>query len=522
VKTKSEPGAGIPARVVRERLVFVEFGARIEKQVQETEAGPVLRMLVSGTKLDSATYSYNGVDVVGERVMPELLASMAEQAKAGGVYLIENHSATLRMGQSIDAAIVDAGDGVEELYVDFLLDVTHPLVPKLLAEIAAGEYVPQCSVGLLVRRVVAFDEEVGGYVGQLTEGHFEHVALTRPDHAAYADAKMDRVFLSGDSLEAAFKSLVESTAAEIAAAESETDLSAEGREGESMKVMVRKLADDPAAANKSADAEAKKTADAEAEAKKTADAEAAKTKAAEDEAAKKDPPPATPADDAADEPEPKKKSHGASVKDLAAHLHDMHNMIKDAADGEGSPADLKELLDDMSSDLEMACEIADGIAGGGADDAPTKEDEAESEAAKKKAAEDEAEAAKKKTADAEARKTADADAGDGEVMKSIDRATRRMARRIERRLATQFGSFESRQKAIEEKLGILAKEPAAPAIRRFNDGTENGNSGEKNETVDAIAEVLKEIKDPKSLDLATRKIAAAIVAQRYSGGAAAK
>ena len=39
---------------------------------------------------------------------------------------------------------------------------------------------PQCSVGVFIAREIKPDPDEGGeYVGFLTEGHFEHVALTQ-------------------------------------------------------------------------------------------------------------------------------------------------------------------------------------------------------------------------------------------------------------------------------------------------------------------------------------------------------
>jgi phage head maturation protease len=166
---------------------------------------PILRLLVSGTKLDSQAYEYGGVQVLGEKVQPELLAEMLRQAKAGTVTLLENHGSTLPMGDSVDAEIREGDGGLQELYVDFALDPKHPLVGVLINRMQSG-YMPDCSVGLFVERVIEWDEAENGYVGKLTRGEFEHTALTRPGRAAYPDAEIEEVFLT-ETMEAAMKAL---------------------------------------------------------------------------------------------------------------------------------------------------------------------------------------------------------------------------------------------------------------------------------------------------------------------------
>ena len=185
------------------KFLRVEFKAIIKEVVpsQSGDGSTVLRMLASGTKIDSqgGVESIGGqnVEVLGDRVTPGLLEDMCKQAQAGTVYLIPSHHETLRLGQSVDADIQPMEDGSgQELFVNFELLDDNPMVPFLLKEIERG-YVPDCSVGMFVRREVNYDQDEQGYVGDLMEGMFEHVALTRPDHAAYPDAEIEQVFLGG-------------------------------------------------------------------------------------------------------------------------------------------------------------------------------------------------------------------------------------------------------------------------------------------------------------------------------------
>lgn len=147
------------------------------KSVSEDSGKHFIELLCSGTKLDKG----------GDKVAPEMLASMKSQADAGRVMLLENHGATLPMGISTGAEIVPGDDGSQSLFITFELDDSHPLVLTLLKQIAEG-YQPQCSIGVDVLTETVFDEAEGKFVRVLTEGQFEHVALTRPDRAQYGEA----------------------------------------------------------------------------------------------------------------------------------------------------------------------------------------------------------------------------------------------------------------------------------------------------------------------------------------------
>ena len=175
---------------------------------------PYLELLVSGTKLDVSTtpYEINGQIVIlqGDRITPQLLASMAEQAKAGKVTLLENHHASLPMGVSCDSRIETLPDGNQNLYVMFICDPEDANVQTLQRRMDQG-YKPSCSVGLEVDQQAAYDATKQAWTGKLTQGEFEHVALTRPDHNAYPDAAVEGISTSPEFKAAAVVAVNRST-----------------------------------------------------------------------------------------------------------------------------------------------------------------------------------------------------------------------------------------------------------------------------------------------------------------------
>lgn len=159
----------------------------IEKSfARDADGAPSIRFHASGTQ----------VDVTGDKVTDQLLDSMVRQAKAGTVRLIDNHKETFPLGWSYDAEIVQSDLGTRELYVDFWLDVEHPLYKLVMKYINAG-WDPQCSIGLLdnggKNRVEQVDPETGKKVGMLLDAPFDHLAFTPPGGAAYKPAGVDAV-----------------------------------------------------------------------------------------------------------------------------------------------------------------------------------------------------------------------------------------------------------------------------------------------------------------------------------------
>jgi hypothetical protein len=179
----------------------------------------------------------------------------------------------------------------------------------------------------------------------------------------------------------------------------------------------------------------------------------------------------------------------------------MAEMAKGADDASGE--DLRELMADMAADLERACEIANEMVGAGGEEKEDAKKESESEDTKEDAKKEDA---KKESEDEDA----------GMVVKGIERSLRRIGRSL--------AGFEKRQKAVEDQLGILAKQPATSGAVRFNDGSVvNGGKGEeKGGALDGAVEILKGITDPKEKDLLSRQLAAKILSGVFEGGASGK
>jgi hypothetical protein len=179
----------------------LEFGAVYKELIPNDTGGMLLRLLVSGTKLDIQDNYVNEpgqgvVHLLGDKVTEDLLEDMARQAKEGTVPLLESHHTTLPMGWSVDSEIEDDGDGEKSLFVTFQLDMENPMVPVLIRNIQDEKYVPDCSVGLKVKRRVVWDQDAKGYVGNLVKGLFKHLALTKPGEQAYPDAQVDELLAS--------------------------------------------------------------------------------------------------------------------------------------------------------------------------------------------------------------------------------------------------------------------------------------------------------------------------------------
>jgi hypothetical protein len=570
--------AAVPLKKVTSS--YVSFTV-VCKEVRKDAGGtPILRMLVSGTKLDSQGYEYQGVKVLGEKVQAELLASMAEQAQAGGVYLLENHSSTLRLGISRGAEIIKTADGNLELYVSFELFVDNPLVPFLLKDQERG-YVPDCSVGMFVKREIVWDQEENGYVGKLLEGLFEHVALTRPDHAAYPDAEIEEVFLE-ESLASALKSLFTVPRA------------AERREGGSMatnrvaggagtRTMKEAAAATPkpnpeteesallernkeAEAKKEAEAECK-TKEAEAEDKKEAEGEAEGGKEAEAEGKKeaedaKDAeagglPPEPPANlpGKTPPPEPEKEADAEAggqftLKDAIQHARDMAALMKDSLGEGANPQDAVDLLTDIQEDFEQLCAMLEGLGGAPppAAGAVAAEDEAEADADAEAGADAGAAAPPPAEPPPPAKKPAPAaapgaDGGGGgavhihgkpagDVHIHGKEATKpappprkgvaeRLAEKRELRKVEKETNLMTRLDRIEKLLQHLDSEPATPGPRKFNDafaGVFKSGEPEAETGSDTIQKLLEGISNPAERDRLSRLGMEALITRIHGGG----
>ncbi len=480
------------------QVIHLQWGA-VLKQLRRSETGvPVLRLLVSGTKLDRASYQYGDVDVVGEKVSPELLATMWNEAKAGTVYLLENHQATIPFGWSADADLQDCGDGInQELYVDFMLDLEQPVAQGFIKLLQAKpEYEPDCSVGLMVRRVIEWDDLENGYVGKLVEGHFEHVALTRPDHNAYPDADIEEVFLT-DSFSSAVGAAVKSTGEYIVKA----NLSANGRErnDDMASVKIRKSDPDPAG-----EAKVKIAKEAE-EACKDCGKSAEDCKCAEatkDDAMKE-------ADAEAKKEDEKEADAEAkmSKEDAAAAVHEhatnIAKLLKDA-DAEGAgPEDIKELLADIAADFQALCEALGVMA----TDEPVDEEEMakDDDDAKKPAPPPPADEEEKDEEDGE----------DGEEDEPEKKPPMVEKTDLAAAVAKALKPFAKTLAKIEKRLERLDDDtPATRVPSRFN-AKETGS--EELSTMDQLEAIIKEASNPKDRQVVTQDLVSKLLSDHFAG-----
>jgi len=508
------------------KKIHVEFASVLKQLQRSSEGVPVLRLRVSGTKMDRTSYVHeSGVEVVGEKIVPELLATMLGEAKAGRVYLLENHSATMPMGWSADAEMTDLGDGNQELYVDFVLDMDVSPAKDLVHILESRpDYEPQCSVGLMVMREIVWDEEEGGYVGRLTEGRFEHVAMTRPDHAAYPDADVEEIFLS-DSLVEAAKSLAMTTASEVIKARSRDavdvtlDPNAASTKGvTAMRVKVASGSSDESgsgvkvkesevvAAVKEAEAEdATKEADAEAKKEDSADAEAAMDK---EEMSKED-----------------------TMKGVAEHCRSLGKAIAKAKEEGASPDDIKALMDDLQADYEALCQMleASGVDMGEKDADAEAEDEDKAPPPPPK--KDEGEDGDDEDEDAEK-----ADDEDGDDEKPVKKADEPVMKSTAAKPAAAKKTAKKAEPTEEERIAALVLKAIGPQLTEINKRLEHFDDltpatrlparynateaeAEEGSEMDRIEKMVRGIKDPKDRELVTKSLAESLVTGHFSGSA---
>lgn len=550
----------ISARVGNVKL---QWNAYVKELVVGATGAPVLRLLVSGTKLDSAASMQDGIPILGDRMTPEFLQTMCLQAKTGGVYLLENHSATLRMGVSIDAEITVEPDGNQSLYIDFELFPDNPNVPAFILDLERG-YQPQCSVGVFAARVIEWDPVEGGYVGLMVEGSIEHVALTRPDHAAYPPAKIEAMFAAGkvrEAIGAALKDLPAIPTSTLVRLEKQRARSSNAgarrpfiRENNIMPkqtgpengVKVR-AANDPLILKEAEDA-AKEAATKEDAAKEPAPAaepapkedatkaesemckECGKSKedckckeaaAKEDEAAAGDPPPPPAAD-----PDP--DDDGDTAPEVAETLENHVAAIKDMLVNGADPKDMVDYVQgDLLPDLEKACVAlggdpdaeGDGDEEKSADAAKEDEDEAKAPPPPPPAADDAP--AKKDPPPAPEKKEDAAPA----VVKAKDapadkRTAARLslkekldARRSESAVLRELRKLVKKSDEQAKEIGSLKEtlkhldsdDPATPRARRYDGGSDTGDSEM------GLEELLRTVTDPVAREELSKAAATMLV-----------
>jgi hypothetical protein len=368
----------------------------------------------------------------------------------------------------------------------------------------------------MVRRVVEWDEEETGYVGRLMEGHFEHVALTRPRHAAYPDAKLEQVFLSGETFAEAWKSLIAATQQEIedveasAAAEEaavQAEKSVHGDEAIATATRIVKADRDPTSIQTLIfDGDRFSVEEAKAWAKKNG-FEAGKVDQTEGGSIRL------------------RQREPGEFKPDSFRTIALTDGVK-AVVGRPKGNEAEKTANSREGEIEMEVKVrkTDPAKVTVEKEADAAKKESESEAKKESESESKKEDAKKESesedtkedAKKEDAKKESEDEDAGMVVKGIERSLRRIGRSL--------AGFEKRQKAVEDQLGILAKQPATSGAVRFNDGSVvNGGKGEeKGGALDGAVEILKGITDPKEKDLLSRQLAAKILSGVFEGGASGK
>lgn len=548
----------VSTRLRREHLQW----QAVTKGLSFTEAGvPVLTLLVSGTMLDSSASVQNGIPVLGDKMTPDFLQTMCAQAQAGMVYLLENHSATLRMGISVDATLVAEEDGNQSLYVDFELFVDNPNVAAFIRDYQERGYQPQCSVGVFAARDVVWDADAGGYVGMMVEGMFEHVALTRPNHAAYAPARIEAMHAAGKVREAigqALKTLPpiptmtlqrlekqrKSVFTPHRGAQGEHTMAKDTGPANGIRIkpapkteLVTKEAEAAAAAVVKEDAapEPEKKDDATKEA---GEAEMCKEcgKSKEDckckeAAAPAEAPAAAPAEKEADAADA--DNDGDTAPEVAETLENHVAAIKDMIESGGNPKDLMDYVQsDLLPDLEAACtalggdpdegdgeqkedtkEDEDAKAPPPADDAPAKKDPPAEEPAKKdppvapEKKEDAALVAKEKPATP----ASPADRRTAARLTLKERNASRNDSALLREVKKLVEKSEQNEKKIEGMSELLkhldSDEPATSRARRYDGGSETGDS-ETN-----LPELLKSVKDPRAREELSARLSTMVIDQ---------
>lgn len=146
--------------------------------------------------------SSDTLDKAKERVSPDFITKMKEQATAGEIALLDNHQDTVPIGKSvgvIDGATVweeaqqrgIQASGPESLFLpEFEIDPEMPTGVKLFKMLESGKADFQCSIGGKAIAKKSFDKELGAVVNELYPGALDHVALTRKGRASNPDCMM--------------------------------------------------------------------------------------------------------------------------------------------------------------------------------------------------------------------------------------------------------------------------------------------------------------------------------------------
>ncbi len=175
----------------------------MSKELKFTATVPFLKAWKEGGKrFISMLASSDTTDKAAERVVPEFIAKMREDAEGGKIDLLENHSDVIPIARSVgvvdgaevwDAAVAKGckASGPESIFVPkFELDEEHPMADKVYQKVASGDCDWQCSIGGKAVAKKVFDKDTATIVQELWPGSIDHIALTRNGAACNPDTMM--------------------------------------------------------------------------------------------------------------------------------------------------------------------------------------------------------------------------------------------------------------------------------------------------------------------------------------------
>jgi hypothetical protein len=128
-------------------------------------------------------------DFHSDRMSDRAIAQMARQATKGALPLLDNHRATFGFGKTAEGRAGKKGRA-RELVIDFELDAKYPQAVDLFNEVLTGKSKKQLSIGGVLNlenpKAVRFEEDkkTGRVIRVIEDILLEHIAATRPQHAA--------------------------------------------------------------------------------------------------------------------------------------------------------------------------------------------------------------------------------------------------------------------------------------------------------------------------------------------------
>ncbi len=156
-----------------------EFSLPLTKAYKDGQG----RMHVVGVASDTLPDFHN------DRMSDKAIAQMARQASQEDLPLLDNHRATFGFGRTFTGRSTRKGKA-RELVIDFELDAKYPQAVDLFNEVLTGKAKKQLSIGGMLNlenpKAVRFEEDkkTGRVIRVIEDIALEHIAATRPKHAA--------------------------------------------------------------------------------------------------------------------------------------------------------------------------------------------------------------------------------------------------------------------------------------------------------------------------------------------------